>query len=144
MLARGMVRRRAKRGGLYIALFFVLAALPLLCVFPYIAATNNPNENVRTYMTMAIVERGTLQLDDYVTRYGYVNDMAQYPKSGPAHFYSVKAPAVSFAAVPVYWSFLKIAPRIGIEVPDDKTATPTRRVDWFRSTTWALRIVVVQ
>ena len=50
-----------------VRLFFVLVALPMFLVFPYNQATNNPNENVRTYMTMSIVENHTFCIDKVLT-----------------------------------------------------------------------------
>ena len=46
--------------------FFVLVFIVFTCVEPYLAAVNNPNENTRTYMTMAIVENHTFRLDEIV------------------------------------------------------------------------------
>lgn len=147
MLARPMRRRgrpsRNERN--VVVLFFLLAFLPLVCVFPYLAAVNNPNENVRTYMTMAIVEEGTFAIDRFVNRYGWVNDMARVPemKGVPSHYASVKSPLVSFAAVPVYWTMTKVAPLAGVKVPTDTTPA-AEKVAWFRITTWMLRLFVVQ
>lgn len=144
MLRPPMRRRQPPRRA--IALFFALALLPMLGVFPYIATVNNPNENTRTYLTMAIVEEGTIHLDPMVRRYGWTNDMARVPdpsRSRPPYYASVKAPAVSLAAVPVYWVFRHVAPWLGLQ-PAHDASPPQERVSWFRSSTWALRIVVVQ
>lgn len=144
VLRQGLRRSRwarASRAGHKI--FLLLALVPLLCVFPYIGAVNNPNENVRTYMTMALVEEGTLRIDTQIARYGWVNDMAVVPsKTGP-HHYSVKAPYVSLVAVPFYWLQTKLAPMFGKPVPTDKTP-PKEKVEWMRLTTWLLRLGVVQ
>jgi hypothetical protein len=128
-----------------VRIFFVLCAIPLLLVFPYVAAINNPNENVRTYMTMALVERGTLRIDDIVERQGWVNDMAKVPdRHGPGHhYYSVKAPAVSFMALPPYWAFTKVAPRLGHPVPTI-TSPVEDRAWWLRTATWVNRLFAVQ
>src|SRR4051812_46730868 len=101
----------SKRTPRVVQLFFLMCSLPLLFVFPYIASINNPNENVRTYMTIALVENRTLCVDEIVQRYGWVNDMARVPEKhgNGAHYFSVKAPAVSYAGVPIYWAFSKIA-----------------------------------
>ncbi len=45
-----------------------------LYAFPYQPTINNPNENVRFYMTAAIVEEGTYAIDTPRTRWGWVND----------------------------------------------------------------------
>src|SRR5450631_916485 len=95
--------------------FFALLLVPYTCVFPYIAPVNNPNENVRMFATMAIVEEGTLRIDTQMFRYGWVNDMARVPdRNGHGHhFFSVKGPAVTYAGVPFYWAFAMLAPRLG-------------------------------
>jgi hypothetical protein len=129
----------------WVCVFFVLVALPLLGISPYIGVINNPNENVRTYMTMALIEDHTFKIDDVVRRFGWVNDMAKVPgKDGqPDHHYSVKAPAVSYAGLPFYWAFRKIA--IGLHhVPPSFTWRPEERAWWLRSATFTLRFFVVQ
>ncbi|WP_394833881.1 hypothetical protein LVJ94_45995 [Pendulispora rubella] len=127
-------------------LFFVLLAVVYTCVFPYMAWVNNPNENARTYMTMALVEDHTFQADRIVERQGWTNDMATVPSRvprEPAHHYSVKAPAISYAGIPVYWAFTKIAPLFGHPVPT--LASPAEeRAFWLRASTFALRLFVVQ
>jgi hypothetical protein len=133
---------RRSRGTL---VFFALAFVVLTCVFPYIHGINNPNENVRTYMTMAIVEGHTFHIDDIVRRHGWVNDMATAPDkiTGEKHLYSVKAPAVSYAGVPVYWALTKIAPRFHRPVPTIDSP-PEEKIAWLRLTTAVLRLFVVQ
>lgn len=78
-----------------------LCAAAYLYVFPYQAPINNPNENVRLYMTAAIVEQGTYVIDDLRARWGWTNDAAIYE----GHAYSVKAPATSFLGVPPYAAY---------------------------------------
>lgn len=126
-------------------LVLALAFLPFVCVFPYIGVVNNPNENVRTYMTMALVEEHTFRIDKIVERHGWVNDMAKAPdkRTGEPHLYSVKAPAISYAGVPIYWAFTKIAPRLGIEHPKN-ASTPEVKLAWMRATTLVLRLFAVQ
>ncbi len=80
-----------------------LCAVGYLYVFPYQPRLNNPNENVRLYMTAALAEQGTYVIDDYRARWGWVNDCAV--KDG--HAYSVKAPATSFLGVAPYWLYLR-------------------------------------
>ncbi len=127
-------------------LFFALMAVIYTCVFPYMAWVNNPNENARTYMTMALVEDHTFQADRIVARQGWTNDMATVPsprRNEPPHHYSVKAPAISYAGVPVYWAFTKIAPLFGHPVPT-KASPPDERAFWLRASTFVLRLFVVQ
>jgi hypothetical protein len=138
------VRERLRQGR-WVFVFFVLVALPLLGISPYIGVINNPNENVRTYMTMALIEDHTFKLDDVVRRFGWVNDMARVPgKDGqPDHVYSVKGPAVSYAGLPVYWAFRHIAMRLHHTAPSF-TWKPEERAWWLRSATFTLRFFVVQ
>jgi len=127
-------------------LFFALMALVYTCIFPYMAWVNNPNENARTYMTMALVEQHTFQTDRIVERQGWTNDMATVPSHTPrepAHRYSVKAPAISYAGVPVYWAFTKVAPLFGHPVPT-RASPVEERAFWLRAATFTLRLFVVQ
>ncbi|MFW5925537.1 MAG: hypothetical protein ACOC9O_00660 [Myxococcota bacterium] len=78
-----------------------LCAAAYLYVFPYFPRINNPNENVRFYMTAAIVEEGTYEIDTLRERWGWVNDAAV--RDG--HHYSVKAPGTSFLGVPGYAAY---------------------------------------
>lgn len=148
--------RRAPARSRHVTFFLLLCALPMLGVFPYVGPINNPNENVRTYMTMAIVERGTIRIDDMVKTFGWVNDMALVPQPpgsprgavGPTgaagYHYSVKAPATSFAGVPGYFVYSKIvAPLFGKHFPTDAASGP-ERIAWLRNATWACRLFAVQ
>lgn len=56
------------------ALAVALLAVLYLWVFPYHAPVNNPNENVRVYMTVAIVDDGTFAVNRIERDWGYVND----------------------------------------------------------------------
>jgi hypothetical protein len=123
--------------------FFALLFVVFTCVFPYNHALNNPNENVRTYMTMAIVHDHTFAIDKVVERFGWVNDMAVVPKNDVPTHYSVKAPALGYAGVPVYWVFSKVAPRFGHALPAAATPQPDR-VWWFTTATLVLRLFIVQ
>lgn len=94
-----MLSARPTRRRTWAALLFCAAAY--LYVFPYQPRINNPNENVRFYMTAAIAEQGTYVIDDMRARWGWVNDCAV--RDG--HAYSVKAPATSFLGVPFYAAY---------------------------------------
>ncbi len=74
------------------------AALCLLWPFPSFEQINNPNENVRFYMTAALVEDGSYQIDTPWRRWGWVNDAAELE----GRHYSVKAPLTSWLGVPAY------------------------------------------
>ncbi len=89
-----MTQARARSALLPVA----LCAFAYLYVFPYQSSLNNPNENVRLYMTAAIVEEGRYEIDSLRERWGYVNDAAVHD----GHHYSVKAPGSSLLAVPGY------------------------------------------
>jgi hypothetical protein len=121
-------------------LFFLFVFLPMLCVFPYLRAVNNPNEFVRVFTAMAIVEHGTFSVDEPVTRWGWVNDMARVN----GHYFMVKAPGSTYLGVPGYWIFSKvIAPAIGHKYPA-ANASQEERLWWLRMSTWALRIFASQ
>ena len=88
-----------------------------LYVFPHYPQLNNPNENVRVYMTAALVEEGGYEISRFRARWGWTNDAACVdhapdgtlaPCSGRTErdhhrrYYSVKAPLASWMAVPGY------------------------------------------
>jgi hypothetical protein len=79
-----------------------LCAFAYVYVFPYQSTLNNPNENVRFYMTAALVESQSYAIDAQRERWGWVNDAAV--RDG--HVYSVKAPGTSFLGVPGYALYL--------------------------------------
>ena len=81
-----------------------LLAFALLYPFPHHERLNNPNENVRVYMTAAIAELGTYQIDALRKRWGWVNDAAVYG----GHVYSVKAPGTSLLAVPAWFAMHRL------------------------------------
>ncbi len=138
-------------------MFLVLAAISLLASTSYLAELHNPNENVRLYLTMAIVEEHTFAIDGPVARYGWVNDMARPPaKDGVSRLYPAKAPATSYLCAPVYWALRKVGPRIGLRVPSDasteqvmptapadRAVTAEQKETWFRTSILVLRFVVV-
>ncbi len=90
-------------------------AFLLFYAFPYQARLNNPNENVRLYMTAAIVEHGTYRIDALRERWGWVNDAA----TREGHVYSVKAPGTSWLGVPGYAAYLAFT-RV-LDQPFDRT-----------------------
>lgn len=95
----------------------VICALAYLYCFPYQSKINNPNENVRFYMTAAIVEEGSYAIDTMRERWGWVNDAAVHDN----HVYSVKAPGTSFFGVPGYAAYRYITTQGGLRY-DRKTA----------------------
>lgn len=80
-------------------LVWALVSLAYLAVAPYFPRINNPNENVRVWMTHAIVEDHSLSIDATVRAWGYVDDKA----ASGGHLYSSKAPGTSLLGVPVLW-----------------------------------------
>jgi len=59
------------------------------------------NQNSRLDLVMAIVDKGTLSIDDY---YENTGDYAIFE----GHYYSTKAPGSAFLGVPVYWVFKQL------------------------------------
>jgi len=177
----GRSHRRAEASGgraLWVAprattAFFLLLFVVFTCVEPYLSGVNNPNENTRTYLTMAIVEEHSFRLDKIVERQGWTGDLgrsslgppgkdgapgrpgASPPQRRPLdprvrtsqdddRFYiSVKAPATSYLGVPFYWAFTKIAPRLGHPIPTE-ASPPAERAWWLLAATVTLRLCTVQ
>jgi hypothetical protein len=79
------------------AVWAVLVALYVLA-FPYHPGLRSPNELSRLWQTRALVEYGTLEINQALQDYGYVGDLSV--KDGK--YYSSKAPLLSFAALPLY------------------------------------------
>lgn len=79
------------------AVYAALVALYVL-LFPYHPGLRSPNELCRLWQTRALVEYGTLELNQTLRDFGYVGDLSV--KDG--RYYPSKAPLLSFAAVPVY------------------------------------------
>jgi hypothetical protein len=91
------------------AFALAICAFAYLYVFPYQSKINNPNENVRFYMTAALVEEGRYEIDGMRARFGWVNDAATHA----GHVYSVKAPGTSLLAVPGYALYLWLGRALG-------------------------------
>lgn len=81
---------------------FLLLAL-LLAMHAYFtnefAPFPNPNVHSRVYLTLAILDHGTLAIDDCIARFGHVMDIAE--RDGRT--YSDKAPGYSVLMVPLAW-----------------------------------------
>jgi hypothetical protein len=76
----------------------LLIALAWTLPTPYFNNLNNPNENVRVYMTRAMVEHRTFAIDAIIEEWGYVNDKATFD----GRMYPGKAPGVSLLGVLPY------------------------------------------
>lgn len=132
---------------------FLLVLLPLLVAFPYVRALNNPNEMVRVFTVMALVENGTYVIDEQVAIFGWSEDMARVRgEDGAEHQVMVKAPGIVYAGVPAYALYSKIvAPLLGRRYPGpaatsglDEATTREARLSWLRASTWAMRLVASQ
>ena len=80
-----------------------------LYFFPFFQHLGNPNENVRVYMVMAIVDHGTFALNRVIAQRGFVDDRATNigqrcvgRVAAEPCTYSSKAPGTSYLGVPVY------------------------------------------
>ncbi|HEX8701676.1 MAG TPA: hypothetical protein VF815_22805 [Myxococcaceae bacterium] len=91
----------------------VLVALYVLA-FPYHPGLRSPNELCRLWQTRALVEYGTLDINQALQDYGYVGDLSV--KDGK--YYPSKAPLLSFAAVPVYWVLRVVGGGFRYAVPE--------------------------
>ena len=78
-----------------------LLVFAYLLPVPYFDALNNPNENVRVYMTRAMVDFGTMAIDPVIAEWGYVNDKATIH----GLMYAGKAPGTSYLGIPGYWLY---------------------------------------
>lgn len=120
---------------------FALLALTLLWFFPWQEHLNNPNENVRIYLTRALVEHGTVAIGWRVRQdgrlvdrgsvtgeWGWVNDKAlvcDRPGEKPpctGRLLAAKAPGLSLLAVPPY-ALLSAAHRLAGHGPPGKGLT---------------------
>jgi hypothetical protein len=127
---------------LHLRVFFALLAVVYLTVFPYLQAINNPNENTRVYLVMALVDEGTFRLDATVRRYGWTNDMAKVPDPGAPgghHLAAVKGPAMTYLGLPVYVLQKGVARLFGRKAPD-AASTPADAQSWLRITTLTLQL----
>ncbi len=94
---------------------FGICALAYVYAFPYHPRVNNPNENVRFFMTAALVDDHTFAIEHVREQWGWVNDAAVFE----GHVYSVKAPATSYLGVPGYWLYRRYTIITG--TPFDRT-----------------------
>jgi hypothetical protein len=103
---------------------FVAVVVCYVYSFPYFERLNNPNENVRIWMTRAIVEHGELNLGRVTAEWGWVNDKAV---SG-TRVYSGKAPGTSFLGVPVLFVQTRLWHLVGWPSPSKRAATLALRL----------------
>jgi hypothetical protein len=62
------------------------------------SAVSVPNERTRLYLTVALVDEGSLAIDAQLKRFGRVFDLAKFD----GHYYTDKAPGSSLLAAPIY------------------------------------------
>lgn len=103
---------------------WVLVTFAYLSVFPYSPAINNPNENVRIYMTRALVEHHTLAINQVEADWGWVNDKAK----NDTRLFSSKAPGTSLLGVPVLAVETWLWHRLGWPSPSKLATTLGLRV----------------
>lgn len=120
------------------ALAWLAVAVAWLYVFPYHRALNNPNEVVRVYQTIAIVQHHTLAIDKVLERFGWVNDMAmrEVPVADGTtvlHHYAGKAPGTSLAGVVPYF-----VARSGYLAFAHREPTKAEAIYWLRLLTVVL------
>ncbi|MCS6901789.1 MAG: hypothetical protein RMJ98_19325, partial [Myxococcales bacterium] len=126
-----------------LALFRGAVLVIFLTVFPFLPALNNPNENTRVYLTMALVDHGTFHLDPVVQRYGWTNDMAQVPDgAGTLHYAAAKGPFMSYLGVPIYAMQRGILALLG-QHPPGPQATAVEAAVWLKKTTLTLQFLGV-
>ena len=80
-------------------LFGLIGSLYLVA-FPYHPGLRSPNELCRLWQTRALVEYGSLDINQALRDYGPVGDLSV--KDG--RYFPSKAPLLSFGAVPIYWA----------------------------------------
>jgi len=95
--AYGRMPKAANERRISIVLFLVL----LLCYAYFFPRWASWNHTSRLDLVMAIVDKGTVSIDDY---YQNTGDYAVYE----GHRYSTKAPGSSLLGVPVYWVFRQV------------------------------------
>jgi hypothetical protein len=109
-------------------LVWLLVVVAQLYCFPYFQRLNNPNENVRVWMTRALVDYHELDLTRVTHDWGFVDDKAW---SADGRLVSSKAPGTSLLGVPVYAVESGARRILGLPAPPLVRAT------------WALRVFSV-
>jgi hypothetical protein len=100
---------------------YALLFLALFVPFSYFNHSDGWNQGVRLAELHAVVLKGTLRIDDYIS---YTGDRALID----GHYYSEKAPAMALAALPAFAITVGIQKAMGID-PDSKPAT--RVSEWI-------------
>jgi hypothetical protein len=79
-------------------LFLALLVLVISSYAWMFSKVSVPNERTRVYLTVALVDHGTLAIDRSLRRFGGVYDLASFG----GHYYTDKAPGSSLLGVPIY------------------------------------------
>ena len=79
-------------------LVFGLVVALYLLAFPYHPQLRSPNELCRMWQTRALVDHGTISINQTIAEFGMVGDLSVVN----GVYYPSKAPLLSFAAVPIY------------------------------------------
>ncbi len=103
-----------------------LVVIAYVSVFPYSPAINSPNENVRVYMTRALVEHHELAINKIESEWGWVKGRDK-AKNGTRVF-SGKAPGVSVFGVPVLAAQTWLWHRFGWPSPSQLATTLALRL----------------
>ena len=86
----------------------ILLLILVICYVYFFPRWADWNQNARLDLVLAIVDQGTLCIDDY---YHNTGDYALIE----GHHYVEKAPGASFLGVPIYWVFRQVVNLGGIE-----------------------------
>jgi hypothetical protein len=89
----------------------VLALLAYSWMFSGVSV---PNERSRAYLTMALWDHGSVNIDEPVRRFGRVYDLASFG----GHFFTDKAPGASLLLVPIYAAARSFTPTRVLSVVD--------------------------
>jgi hypothetical protein len=79
-----------------------LPILGLLSISPYLLTLRSPNELCRLAQTRALVDFGTVEINQVLMMFGRVGDLSRVDDATGHHYYPSKAPLLSYLAVPVY------------------------------------------
>lgn len=79
-------------------LLFGLVVAIYLLAFPYHPALRSPNELCRLWQARALVDHGTIALNQTIAEYGQVGDLSVVD----GVYYPSKAPLLAFAGAPIY------------------------------------------
>lgn len=100
-----MGRRSSRATGLG----FLIALLVLLIQLPFFGSPINANNSTRMMLTMSLVEDGSTEIDRW-------HDLTMDKALHGEHYYSDKAPGMSFLSVPSYAALRAVGMATGVDV----------------------------